>query len=119
MFHRNRTWCLCSVESPEKLAGMLSTQTWTLCSAFYATGHPEYLFLNDSLSEDGAQEFAVVKRLGEQFVQVESITFSWCRIDQALHHITECLAGHNDDQARPVTAVIQTPDQHGRCPLCA
>ena len=41
--------------------------------------------LNVSTSEDGAQEFAVVKipsAAGAPFLQVESITFGWCSKDE-------------------------------------
>lgn len=40
-------------------------------------------FLNDSFSEDGAQEYAVVRN-GRQ---IESITFSWCSRAEAHNHI--------------------------------
>ena len=51
-----------SVESPHVLADMLTTRTWTLCSAFTVAGREEYLFLNDATHEDGAGERAVVKK---------------------------------------------------------
>src|SRR5258708_6207573 len=75
MMHKRR-WCRSVVESQELLASMLTERTWTLCSAFSVKGHEEYVFVNDSTSEDGAAEFAPVKRLPDgTYVQVESITF--------------------------------------------
>lgn len=43
-------------------------------------------YLNDSMSEDSAQEHAVIYR-GRQ---IESITFSWCTGEQARRHIRHC-----------------------------
>ncbi len=60
MIHTKRVWSVSEVESAEKLAEMLTEHTWTLCAGFVVVGHPEYLFLNDSFSEDGAGEFAVI-----------------------------------------------------------
>jgi hypothetical protein len=79
MMHDRRRWVVNAVASAEELAHMLSKRTWTLCSGFYVHGHPDYLFLNDATSENGAGEYAVVKGGMEgPHVQVESVTFSWC-----------------------------------------
>jgi hypothetical protein len=53
----------------------------------------------------------------------------WCsgigrlplRIDEALEFILATLNGENDNNewSRPVTAVIQTVEEHGRCGHCA
>lgn len=121
--HRTRKWCLSTVPTLEQLAEMLTQRTWTLCSAFCVEGHPDYLFLNDSTSEDGAQEYAVVKRPpapGEKTLQIESITFSWCSLDRAADLIRSALAGNMDyDIFIPVVPTIQTLAEHGHCPLCA
>ena len=124
MMHSKRVWHLSEIPSAEELARMLTEQTWTLCSGFYVAGHPDHLFLNDSTSEDGAQEYAVVKggRLGaSHHLQIESITFSWCNHERALEHIARTLAGDNDsnDFARPVVPRLETPEEHGRCHHCA
>jgi hypothetical protein len=123
MMHAHRVFCVSPVASAEELARMLTERTWCLCSGFYVQGHEHYLFLNDATCEDGAGEFAVIAgALGaERHVQVESITMSWCRFDQALSYIQDALAGGMDanDFARPVTLRLETPEQHQRCPLCA
>lgn len=82
----------------------------------------KYLWLNDATSPDGAQEFAVIKQCDDStFVQIESITFSWCDFDAAQRFIEATLAGEDDesDFCRHVSPVLQTPKQHGRCPHCA
>ena len=61
MFHDDRVWRVIEVESPEKLAHLLTETTQTLCSAFAVAGHPDYLFLNDATCEDGAAEYGVVR----------------------------------------------------------
>ncbi len=120
MLHRNRHWCVSPVESAEELAKKLTDTTWCCCTAFELGG---YLFLNDSTSPDGAQEFAVVKRDGGQGkpVQIESITFGWCDEAKALQHIRNSLAGDYDRSrfAHEVSPALETPEAHGRCPHCA
>src|SRR5438874_12498152 len=98
MMHTNRRWCVSVVESADALSHLLTERTWTLCSGFCIRGHEEFLFLNDSTSEDGAGEFAVVKGgVGAaSHLQVESVTFSWCRPEEALKHIEDALAGRFD-----------------------
>ncbi len=119
MMHSKRTWCVAPVDSAEDLARKLTEMTWTLCTAFELEG---YLFINDATSEDGAGEFAVVKRCGEaSFLQVESVTFSWCSYEDALEHIRRAITGQDDanDFAKPVTPQLESPEEHGRCHLCA
>ena len=73
MFHDRRTWCVSPVETPEELAEKLTEHSWCICTGFEIQG---YLFLNDATSEDGAQEYAVVRRPtkdGEPFLQVEKM----------------------------------------------
>lgn len=122
MMHRDRRWSLSAVRSAEELARMLTRHTWTLCSAFAVAGHEEYLFLNDATHEDGAGEYAALKRLPDgTYVQVESVTFSWCEETKATTIVRQILAGEYDaaDYARPVCPKIQAPEQHGRCHFCA
>lgn len=118
MLHTKRRWCVAPVASAEVLAEKLSEHTWTLCTAFQLGG---YLFLNDSTSEDGAQEYAVLKVAAAAHIQIESITFGWCKPDRALELIREVLAGKYDAAGfyGPVQPRLDTPDKHGRCGLCA
>jgi len=48
MMHHSRVFGVSIVESEERLAVMLTEQTWTLCSGFSVAGREEYLFLNDA-----------------------------------------------------------------------
>ena len=123
MMHKNRVWCVTPKATPEEVAELLTRTTWTLCTAVELGG---YLFLNDSTSEDGAQEYAVVKRPTDPdgpFMQVESITFGWCDEAKALEHIGRTLAGGFDagDFAHAVTPRLETPFEHKAryCPVCA
>src|SRR5689334_7103131 len=83
MMHRNRRFCVSAVPDPVELARMLTERTWTLCSGFFIAGHEDTLFLNDATCEDGAGEYGVIRgRIGSaQYVQVESVTFSWCTFE--------------------------------------
>jgi hypothetical protein len=121
MMHETRRWCVSTVATPEDLARMLTERTHTLCAGFRVEGFPPYLFLNDATHEDGAGEFACVKILGpSQWLQIESITFSWVSTGQALELIQAALRGDYDghDFARAVTVRQDTPERH-RCRHCA
>jgi len=119
--HTKRRWCLQQVGTAEELARKLTQQSWTLCCGFEIGN---YLFLNDAFSEDEAQEYSVLRKPaqpGEPYLQVESITMSWASEAEALSYIRQALAGEMDknDFARPVEPRLDTPEQHGRCHLCA
>jgi hypothetical protein len=122
MMHGHRRFCVNPVASAEELARMLTERTWTLCSGFFVQGHENYLFLNDSTHEDGAGEYAVI--LGgldaEHRMQIESVTMSWCPVDQGLAYIRNALSGEWDanDFRKPVVLHLETPLQHGRCLHC-
>lgn len=118
MMHDDRVWCVSVVESAEDLARKLTEITWCGCTAFELEG---YLWLNDATSPDGAQEFSVVKKRADgTFVQIESITFSWCDFDAALRFIKATLAGEDDenDFSRDVHPALESPEEHGRCHHC-
>ncbi len=119
MMHKHRTWSVTSVESAEELTLKLTEHNWTLCTAFELRG---YLFLNDATSEDGAQEYAIVKRLSDgTFLQVESVCFGWCDFGRALELIRRATEGRDDRNvfATAVSPRLETPEEHGRCPRCA
>lgn len=120
MLHENRVWCVAPVADAAELARKLTEYTWCSCNGFELGG---YLWLNDSTSADGVQEYAVVKRSGPhaQMLQLESITFGWCTYERALAHIERTLSGEDDgnDFAVPVSPRLQTPKEHGRCHHCA
>lgn len=116
MWHRKRIWGPPQrVDSADDLAEKVTEHTWTLCQAFE---HRNYFYLNDATSEDGAQEYAVVKRGERGFSQVESITFSWCRREEALLYINEASAGKYDDSGVPVFPRFDDSPNH-RCGHCA
>lgn len=117
--HKKRRWFVGPVDSAETLAEKLTQHSWTLCTGFELLG---YLFLNDATSEDGAQEYAIVRRPaepGQPWIQVESITFSWCTGQEALMYIRNAVQGTWDATGRPVTPVVETVTEHGRCGLCS
>jgi hypothetical protein len=115
LFHKKRTWCVTPVASPEELAHKLTEQTWTLCTGFDIQG---WIFLNDALSEDGAQEYGVVYRRDGKLIQAESVTFSWMTEAEALAFIQRLLAGEVQDQYGEVRVNLQTREIHGHCSYC-
>jgi len=116
MLFPRRDRVVIEVESAVVLAEKLTQHTWCGCNGFRLGG---YLFLNDSTSPDGAQEFAVVRE--SDMRQVESITFSWCRQDEAQKYIERSIAGEFDHVMNsPVDRnTIQSPEEHGHCCHCA
>ena len=109
MVHTKRQYNIAKVETVEELAEKLKATTWTLCTGFE---HEGCLFLNDSFTEDSAQEYAVIKS-GRQ---VESITFSWCSQEEAQEAIRDVIAGKIVDTG-PVSPRLDHPE--GTCSLCS
>lgn len=118
MFHKNRVWCISEIEYPTELVEKLTQHTWTLCTAFKIG---DCLFLNDALSENGAQEYAILKVEDGQYRQIESVTFSWVTQEKALDYINQAINGDLvcEDFAHVVKPKLQTPQEHGSCELCA
>ncbi len=126
MMHAHRTWSITDATglSPEELADAFTQRSWTLCSA-WRRGPVAYF--NDSTSEDGAFELAVVEIdhetpqeiVGRQF---ESVTFGWCTPERAAEYIRQfddpvVRAGLLRQYASPVVARLHPPEE--RCPACA
>lgn len=123
MMHKRR-WCVAPVATAEELAEKLTKHTWTLCTGFFVPTQPRYLFLNDATHEDGAGEYGVISGgLEGPHVQIESITFSWCSIEEALDHIRKTLAGDYDASgfahSLDLAGRLDQPTQHVRCHFCA
>lgn len=72
MMHRNRRHRIKELATLEELADKLTNYSWTVCCGFRVG---DLILLNDATSEDGAQEFAVI-RDGRQ---IESLTASWMK----------------------------------------
>ncbi len=122
MMHTSRTWCIFPIATPEDLAHKLAESTWCLCTAFEIG---DYLFLNDATSEDGAAEYAVLKKpatAGAPYIQLESITASWMTEERLLEFISRTLVGEiglEVEWAREVRPRLESSEQHKRCHLCA
>jgi hypothetical protein len=91
MMHDRRRWTVAEVATVEELAEKLTEHTWCVCNGWKVHGHEDVVFLNDATGGDGAQEYAVCRREGQSWFQIESITFSWCDRGQALGYIRACL----------------------------
>ena len=83
MMHKDRVFSVATVATAEELAFKLTHSTYCLCNGFRLG---DVLYLNDSFSEDGAQEYGVVLN----GVQFESVTFSWASEAEALSIIKDC-----------------------------
>jgi hypothetical protein len=118
MLHRKRIWTVVPVEGAETLAEYLTQRTWCCCNGFRLE---DYLFVNDATCADRVQEYAALKPVGDHFVQIESLTFSWMNTQQAFDVIRQVLAGEFDQEHYGLVEPhrIQTPAEHGRCQHCA
>jgi hypothetical protein len=79
MLHPNRVFNIAPVARAAALAERLTERAWTLCTGFH---RGDLLFLNDSISENSAAEYAVIHN-GRQ---IESVTFGWCAQVRAGDH---------------------------------
>jgi len=118
VLHKNRVWNISEVSSKEELAEKLTQYTWTGCTGWKLG---KVLFLNDSTCADGAQEYAaVIEPHSGEFFQIESITFSWCTYEQALHHIEDIMSYAEGKQEPPIRWPVKVNLNHGqKCYLCA
>lgn len=115
MFHPFRAFRVTDYTDAATLAMALTEYSWTLCTGFRFAG---YLLLNDAISEDGAQEFAVVRE--DTMEQVESITASWMTTERMLAF----LIGLRDGTAElvrmgPVSRAQVDNHPAGSCVYCA
>lgn len=118
MLHKRR-WCVSSVQ-PIDLADKLVDHSWTLCTGFECPPESKVFWINDSLSEDSLQEYAVVrKRSDDQWEQVESITVSWCDKHRLVMY-AENLARPSAvaEFGRIDTPRLESPDEHKTCWCC-
>jgi len=113
MLHKDRIWRVESVTDAATLAAHLTEMTWTGCSAFERNG---LLYLNDSTSGDGAQEYAVIRR--SDMRQIESVTFRWTRGEDALDWIRSA-SPEMEPQFEFVLPLSALDHPVGPCYLCA
>jgi hypothetical protein len=112
--HENRRFSISDVLQDE-LPNKLVNHSWTCCTGFRCG---PFLFLNDATSEDGAQEYAVVRE--EDGLQVESVTFSWCSLDEAIKIIDRIFADEKKGESEPYANVkVLTHPNNISCRLCA
>ena len=113
-FHKTRRWSVADASDVATLADKLTQYSWCLCNGFRLGG---YLFLNDSLSEDGAAEFAIVREADG--TQVESVTFGWMSPGDAEALIRRVLAGElSEEYGRVPPSRWEPADEHDRCHHC-
>lgn len=118
VMHRRRRWGV-STCTREELSERLATQNCTLCAAFQTPGGT--VWANDSTGEEALQEYAVLRRLGEEWKQIESITVSWCTPDRLLAFAIAADAGNWDGLGgcyRSLPASALDIEDHPECPLC-
>lgn len=110
MLHHHRRFGVAAIESLDELVIKLTETTWTLCTGFT---HQGLLLLNDSFSENGAQEYAVY----QDGRQIDSLTVSWMTKERLQSVITELLH-QNVDQTLPVEELRTEPASKHSCGHC-
>jgi hypothetical protein len=85
MIHTDRVFGVQNISDIKTLANEMFHYTWSGCTGFHLG---DYLFLNDSFSPDGAQEFAVYRISDDKFIQIESITIvNWSFSEKYLEEV--------------------------------
>ena len=117
VMHRSRCWGVVR-KSRQELAELLTSMTWTLCSAFRTGGS---LWANDATSEDGAGEYAVLCFLDGRWKQVESITASLCSPERLLAYTEQAVRGDFDalDHAFGTIEAVRLEFDRQTCRHCA
>lgn len=113
MVHKDRIFAITEVETLEKLAGMVTEYTWTLCSGFKCGN---VILLNDSFSENGCQEYVLVLETPEGLIEAESITVSWCSPERLVEIIEETIK--NPFSRKPFDPNRLDFTKQHRCYLC-
>ena len=123
-----RTYNIKPCTADEMLSDLVHTKTWTLCTGWRVG---DTLYLNDSTSESGAQEYAVLRvqpgvgcLVVEQF---ESVTFSWMTLEEIEETINQTWnanieTGNYAELRKWFGNTIFVQDHHDTlpcCPLCA
>lgn len=80
MLHPDREWTILDVTDRVALAACLCRRIWPLDTAFRAGST---LFLNDSISAQGPQTYAVVR----DGLELDAIEFSACAFGEALDYL--------------------------------
>ena len=115
MIHTDRVFNIKTCSADEMIADFGHTRSWTLCSGWRVG---DTLYLNDAFSEDGAQEYAVIRVGGDSAIQFDSVTFGWMEADRIAAYIRETWNCDAQDYSWRVT--VHVNDGHGQtCPLCA
>ena len=116
--HRKRRWSVQTWELKD-IAEKLTSSTWTLCTGIRWNG---LVLLNDSVSEDGAQEYAIIRE--DSGVLVESFTCSWMKLARLAACLHRLAAGHDEiimvstwPEGEDPRSRIEVGDGH-RCQLC-
>jgi hypothetical protein len=113
MMHSTRAHSIRDVSTADELADLLADHAWTTCTGFRLGG---WLWLNDSTSENGAQEFAVVHE-GEG-MQHDSWTCSWMTRDRCEELILATVANPSPEWHFGRVQVNLAGPAH-RCGACA
>jgi len=93
MVHKDRKQSIKQVEDIDSLAHCLTQATLEGCKGFEYKG---YIFLNCSADSIEAQKYAIFKK--GYLIQVDSITFGWCTINQARKYIENIISENYDIQ---------------------
>ncbi len=116
MLHKNRVRNIKCMNDVNELAKELTQITWVGCQGFKIKN---YYLLNDSTSEDSAQEYTIVWATKGVLLEIESVTFGWMSTDSAEKFLREMLNGkYNNHIYRVCSKKILETENH-KCALCA
>jgi hypothetical protein len=93
-FERCGTWCLCN--------GFIIDPEFKSYLEEVKLVKPTLLMVNDSISENSAQEYGLFYREDNKWVQIDSFTTSWSDIDSIKNHL-ELNLRSIQDTGRPIS----------------
>src|SRR5262245_11121962 len=118
VMHKKRRWGVAR-RTREELSELLTSMTWTLCTAFQTEGGS--VWANDATSGDGASEYALLRFIDGKWEQVESITAGWCARERLLLFAEQADRGEFDrlDYGYGAVEASRLEFTHKTCIHCA
>lgn len=113
LFSKDRAYALKNAGTLDVLAFNLRFRFQPLCVVFF---HEGLYFFNDSANSKSVQEFAVVKKSGQSWLQVDTLAVGLMGVDELKEYLLRLYSGHEEFSAE-VFPRISDGDGHD-CELC-
>lgn len=113
LFSKERAYAQRNAETLEVLAFSLRFKFQPLCVVFF---HEGLYFFNDSANSKSVQEFAVVKKSADGWMQVDTVGVSLMGVDELKAYLLRLLDGHEEFSTQVYPAISEEGGHE--CELC-